>query len=212
MCLCLSLGLVLRRGRVSSLSFVALTSSGYQIALTGNIIANKGFILQYGTSVNAAGAVILNADHVAAWGGVQSAGQGESSFETRSRRHRHAHAALYFGSIWAKVQFLSIMGSLGHCCGSGIIRSRLENLVGSQDHVRFRSRIGSIPHKSLYDRVVPWAYSRFPPDLLFCLVSTFQTSLISGTRLASYSPLSHLNSTTIETRSTTSCQSILNGR
>lgn len=50
--------------------------SGYQIAMTGTIIANKGFVLQFGTAKNAAGAVILDASVLAAWGGIQSAGQG----------------------------------------------------------------------------------------------------------------------------------------
>lgn len=50
--------------------------SGYQIALTGSIIANKGFIAQYGTAFNAKGALILDKDILAAWGGIQSAGQG----------------------------------------------------------------------------------------------------------------------------------------
>lgn len=39
-------------------------------------VANKGFIAQYGTALNAKGEVILAADILAAWGGIQSAGQG----------------------------------------------------------------------------------------------------------------------------------------
>lgn len=53
-----------------------LRVSGFQIGMTGNIIANAGFIKQYGSVHNAAGALILDANVVAAWGGVQSAGQG----------------------------------------------------------------------------------------------------------------------------------------
>lgn len=62
----------------SSNGILRLTTvcSGYQIALTGSIIANKGFIAQYGTALNSAGDVILDADILAAWGGIQSAGQG----------------------------------------------------------------------------------------------------------------------------------------
>lgn len=44
--------------------------------MTGNIIANKGFIKQYGSDYNAKGDLILAAGTVSAWGGVQSAGQG----------------------------------------------------------------------------------------------------------------------------------------
>jgi hypothetical protein len=44
--------------------------------MTGNIIANKGFIQTYSTTVNAKGVPILAANVLAAWGGVQSAGQG----------------------------------------------------------------------------------------------------------------------------------------
>jgi hypothetical protein len=51
-------------------------SSCPQIGMTGNIIANKGFIGTYATATNAAGAKILDANVLAAWGGIQSAGQG----------------------------------------------------------------------------------------------------------------------------------------
>lgn len=58
--------------------------------MTGNIIANTGFVkvsvtwhsqgyadLQvYGTQYNSKGTLILAADILAAWGGIQSAGQG----------------------------------------------------------------------------------------------------------------------------------------
>ena len=39
-------------------------------------VANKGFIQQYATATNSKGARILDANILAAWGGVQSAGQG----------------------------------------------------------------------------------------------------------------------------------------
>lgn len=55
---------------------VRLMQSGYQIGMTGNIIASKGFIKQYGADYNAKGDLILKAGTVSAWGGVQSAGQG----------------------------------------------------------------------------------------------------------------------------------------
>jgi hypothetical protein len=45
-------------------------------SLGSRAVANKGFIQQYGTVLNAKGQVILDADILAAWGGVQSAGQG----------------------------------------------------------------------------------------------------------------------------------------
>lgn len=44
--------------------------------MTGNVIANEGFIDVYWTQYNAKGAKILAADILAAWGGIQSAGQG----------------------------------------------------------------------------------------------------------------------------------------
>lgn len=44
--------------------------------MTGSIIANKGSIKTYGTAYNSAGELILDANVLAAWGGVQSAGQG----------------------------------------------------------------------------------------------------------------------------------------
>lgn len=37
--------------------------------MTGNIIANIGFIKQYGTVVSSAGVVSLAANHIATWAG-----------------------------------------------------------------------------------------------------------------------------------------------
>lgn len=48
----------------SGLENQADNGSGYQIALTGSIIAFRGFVLQYGEGVSPAGAVILRADHL----------------------------------------------------------------------------------------------------------------------------------------------------
>ncbi|OWT36126.1 sugar transporter [Cryptococcus neoformans Bt1] len=58
------------------LAAFSAAADGYQIAMTGSIIANKGFIKTYGTAYNSAGELILDANVLAAWGGVQSAGQG----------------------------------------------------------------------------------------------------------------------------------------
>lgn len=57
--------------------------------MTGNVIANTGFVKVcqlahkhiltvkvYGTQYNAKGTLILAADILAAWGGIQSCGQG----------------------------------------------------------------------------------------------------------------------------------------
>lgn len=55
--------------------------SGYQILMTGSIIANKGFIAQFGTQMSK-GSLILSAQVLAIWGGVQSLGQGMGMLST----------------------------------------------------------------------------------------------------------------------------------
>lgn len=48
---------------------------GYQVNLNGSIIANKGFIRQFGTVRSATGVLSLDPKHVSVWGGIQSVGQ-----------------------------------------------------------------------------------------------------------------------------------------
>lgn len=61
---------------IGALAAFATSFEGYQISVTGTIIANKGFIKQFGTAHSAAGALILDANVLAVWGGIQSLGQG----------------------------------------------------------------------------------------------------------------------------------------
>lgn len=49
--------------------------------MTGSIIANKGFIAQFGTQMSK-GSLILSAQVLAIWGGVQSLGQGMGMLST----------------------------------------------------------------------------------------------------------------------------------
>ena len=58
----------------SLIAAVSALCDGYQINLNGGIIANKGFIKQFGT-VFTGGKQALDTNYVAAWGGIQSAGQ-----------------------------------------------------------------------------------------------------------------------------------------
>lgn len=44
--------------------------------MTGSIVANQGFVNQFGTELDAKGNKILAADHLALWGGMGSLGQG----------------------------------------------------------------------------------------------------------------------------------------
>jgi hypothetical protein len=53
-----------------------ISTWGCHSKLCSCLVANKGFIQQYGTALNAKGQLILDADILAAWGGIQSAGQG----------------------------------------------------------------------------------------------------------------------------------------
>ncbi|KAM0547260.1 hypothetical protein ACHAPJ_010522 [Fusarium lateritium] len=59
---------------ICNLISIAAAADGYQYTLNGNVIANKGFIKHIGL-VNAEGEHVLNADHTALWGAMQSLGQ-----------------------------------------------------------------------------------------------------------------------------------------
>lgn len=70
-------------GKLESFHFTLL-SAGKAIAerVLGGILANKGFIKQFGTVVSSAGVVSLNAQYVSTWSGLVS----------RSRKHIGASA------------------------------------------------------------------------------------------------------------------------
>lgn len=54
---------------------VAAAADGYQIGIVGNIIANEGFVRQFGTQRNAQGEPILAAAVLSGWNSIQSVGQ-----------------------------------------------------------------------------------------------------------------------------------------
>ncbi|KAF5240366.1 hypothetical protein FANTH_9626 [Fusarium anthophilum] len=64
---------------VNSLLCFAVTFSaatdGYQMGLTGNIIANAGFVQQFGTQTIDDGSVVLASSVLSTWGALQSVGQ-----------------------------------------------------------------------------------------------------------------------------------------
>lgn len=53
---------------------IAAAADGYQYTLNGNVIANKGFVKHVGV-INSQGKHVLNANHTALWGAMQSLGQ-----------------------------------------------------------------------------------------------------------------------------------------
>ncbi|KAL3471738.1 general substrate transporter [Aspergillus californicus] len=55
-------------------TFSAATD-GYQIALIGNIIANKGFVKKFGTETDATGETVLASSVLSAWNAIGSVGQ-----------------------------------------------------------------------------------------------------------------------------------------
>jgi len=59
--------------RLSSRS--GATFDGYAVTIPGSIIANPGFVQAFGTATTGTGQLILDANHVGAWGGSQSGGQ-----------------------------------------------------------------------------------------------------------------------------------------
>ncbi|WRT64411.1 uncharacterized protein IL334_001343 [Kwoniella shivajii] len=67
--------------------------------MTGSIIANKGFIQTYGTAHDAKGQLILDANVLAAWGGVQSAGQGLGMLSMHFVADRFGRKKAFYG-LW----------------------------------------------------------------------------------------------------------------
>ncbi|KAI9162757.1 substrate transporter [Paramyrothecium foliicola] len=59
---------------VCNLLCIAAACDGYQVVLNGNVIANRGFIRQFGFP-NDQGVNTLNANYTALWGAMQSLGQ-----------------------------------------------------------------------------------------------------------------------------------------
>ncbi|KPM41346.1 hypothetical protein AK830_g5203 [Neonectria ditissima] len=59
---------------ICNLISIAAAADGYQYTLNGNVIANKGFIKHVGF-INDEGESVLNANHTALWGAMQSLGQ-----------------------------------------------------------------------------------------------------------------------------------------
>ncbi|WVQ82451.1 hypothetical protein IAT38_004580 [Cryptococcus sp. DSM 104549] len=84
---------------MSLIAAFSAAADGYQIAMTGSIIANKGFIQTYGTAYNAAGALILDANVLAAWGGIQSAGQGLGMLSMHFIADRFGRKMAFYG-LW----------------------------------------------------------------------------------------------------------------
>ena len=84
---------------IGALAAFATSFDGYQISITGSIIANKGFIAQFGTVQNKAGALILDANVLAVWGGIQSLGQGLGMLTMHFIADGFGRKAA-FGTIW----------------------------------------------------------------------------------------------------------------
>ncbi|GFZ46073.1 hypothetical protein JCM24511_04319 [Saitozyma sp. JCM 24511] len=78
--------------------------------MTGSIIANKGFIKTYGTAHDSSGNLILDANVLAAWGGLQSLGQGLGMLSMHFVADRFGRKVAFF-SLW-----LALLG--GVCCES----------------------------------------------------------------------------------------------
>ncbi|WWC64295.1 uncharacterized protein I303_106905 [Kwoniella dejecticola CBS 10117] len=88
-------------------------ADGFQISMTSNIIANKGFIQTYGT-VNdpKTGALILDADILAAWGGIQSAGQGIGMLTQHFVADRLGRKVAFY-TLWVSLLIAVTLESFG---------------------------------------------------------------------------------------------------
>ncbi|WWD19437.1 hypothetical protein CI109_103897 [Kwoniella shandongensis] len=85
--------------RAELIAFIAAFSAaadGYQIQMTGSIVANKGFINQFGTA-HSKGKLILAAQSLSIWGGVQSLGQGMGMLTTHFVADKYGRK---FGFYW----------------------------------------------------------------------------------------------------------------
>lgn len=91
--------------------------------MTGNIIAFKGFVQQYGECANASGATILCADHLgmssdvhklisAAWGGIQSAGQGFAMLSQHFVADRFGRKASFY-LLWCTLLIAVFLQAFG---------------------------------------------------------------------------------------------------
>ncbi|EEU33411.1 uncharacterized protein NECHADRAFT_56685 [Fusarium vanettenii 77-13-4] len=85
--------------------FTALSAAaeGYQIQLVGVIVANAGFVKQFGTQVNDAGDVVLASSIMSAWGSLGSVGQlvGQMSISFLSNRYGRKVAMFTFWILLA---------------------------------------------------------------------------------------------------------------
>jgi hypothetical protein len=61
--------------RVSTAICSEILADHSSVGINGNIIANPGFVRQFGTELNAAGDLILSASVLSAIGTIQSVGQ-----------------------------------------------------------------------------------------------------------------------------------------
>lgn len=95
---------------IGALAAFATAFDGYQISITGTIIANAGFISQFGTAHNAKGALILDANVLAVWGGIQSLGQGLGMLSMHFVADGLGRKTAFF-AIWAAL-------FVGVCCES----------------------------------------------------------------------------------------------
>ncbi|WWC97802.1 hypothetical protein V866_004689 [Kwoniella sp. B9012] len=88
-------------------------ADGFQISMTSNIIANKGFIETYGTAIDAkTGGPKLDADILAAWGGIQSAGQGFGMLTQHFIADRFGRKVAFY-TLWVSLVIAVALESFG---------------------------------------------------------------------------------------------------
>ncbi|KAL4877007.1 general substrate transporter [Aspergillus karnatakaensis] len=97
---------VLKFKRNALICFMVTLSAGadgYQIAMLGNIIANRGFVNQFGTKVNSAGETYLASPILSAWNAIGCVGQiiGMTTLPFLSDRLRRKAAMFYYLFILA---------------------------------------------------------------------------------------------------------------
>ncbi|KAF4458222.1 MFS alpha-glucoside transporter, partial [Fusarium albosuccineum] len=141
------------RFKMNALVCFAVTLSaatdGYQIGLIGNIIANSGFVKQFGTQITADGDVALASSVMSAWNAIGSVGQiiGMATLPFLSDRFGRKRAMYYYWFLLAisvmveciaKDWGIWMVGKLFGGIGVGCLQSTIPTYISEVAPIRVR--------------------------------------------------------------------------
>ncbi|KAJ3533117.1 hypothetical protein NM208_g8131 [Fusarium decemcellulare] len=128
---------------------LSAATDGYQIGLIGNIIANLGFVKQFGTQVTADGDVVLASSVLSAWNAIGSVGQiiGMTTLPFLSDRFGRKTAMYYYWFLLAisvmvecvaKDWGIWMVGKLFGGIGVGCLQSTIPTYISEVAPIRVR--------------------------------------------------------------------------